>query len=133
MKRLQPPSTVSKDRIVQSWFRVVHLLGNPVDLCHPHTPPNLVSPSSELEQLALGASAAASPSGQQHALYVFHAALYHRAMTAVAIVVDLFLGRYRVPVIAPRKSVSFDTSALSAVCAHIFMLHRLLWPINSNQ
>lgn len=135
IKRLQPPPTVSKDRIVQSWYRFLHLLGNPVDLCHPKVPPNFVSgsgsgsgpgTSGELEQLAAAASMAVSVvgagpgpglTGTPHeslvrTLYMHHAGIYHRAMTAVAIIVDLFLGRYRVPVIAPKKSVSFDTSAI---------------------
>lgn len=126
VKRLLPKQAVTKDRIVQSWFRFVHLLGNPVDLCHARAPPNLVSPANELEQLvALGAGAVTaalapgpvpgSASSQEQfmqVLQVHHAAIYHRAMTAVAIVVDLFLGRYRVPAIAPKKSVSFDTSPL---------------------
>lgn len=147
MKRLQPPPTVSKDRIVQSWYRFLHLLGNPVDLCHPKVPPNFASgqgsgpgsgpgTSGELEQLAATASMAVSVVGagpgpgltgtsHEHlvrALYMHHAGIYHRAMTAVAIIVDLFLGRYRVPIIAPKKSVSFDTSAIP-VRLHYITLH----------
>lgn len=30
------PSEMSNDCIAQSWYRFLHTIGNPVDLCRPH-------------------------------------------------------------------------------------------------
>ena len=126
--RLQPSKSVTKDRILQTWFRYLHLIGNPVDFCHSvRTATRRMMGTSGATGAYDGSGKAAFDGGKdlssmgvqmpefglssgkglmvddlegwEHVLRLpdEQAELFQRAMTALAILVDLFLGISRKP------------------------------------
>jgi len=75
------------DRIVQCWFRFLHVLSNPVDLSRSHVIMNT--------QQFLQASLTSSDVPAIHQVECLRQlpAIFYRAMRCVATIVDAFLGK----------------------------------------
>ncbi|XP_045512346.1 ral GTPase-activating protein subunit beta isoform X2 [Pieris brassicae] len=79
------PADMSAESVMQSWYRILHTIGNPVDLCHPHLiahTPHLLQYSMRWEE-----------GSNQQAWLAALPAIFHRAMLGLAAHVDAFLGR----------------------------------------
>ncbi|CAK1542009.1 unnamed protein product [Leptosia nina] len=79
------PADMSAESVMQSWYRVLHTIGNPVDLCHPHLiahTPHLLQYSMRWEE-----------GSNQHPWLSALPSIFHRAMLGLAAHVDAFLGR----------------------------------------
>ncbi|KAL4717214.1 hypothetical protein ACJJTC_017101 [Scirpophaga incertulas] len=77
------PADMSAEAVVQSWYRMLHTIGNPVDLCRPH----LVSQTPEFLQYSYTAE-----DNKPHPCLAALPAIFHRAMRGLAAHVDAFLG-----------------------------------------
>ncbi|XP_045500989.1 ral GTPase-activating protein subunit beta isoform X1 [Colias croceus] len=78
------PADMSAESVMQAWYRVLHTIGNPVDLCRPH----LISHTPHFLQHAMRWE-----DGSQQACLNALPAIFHRAMLGLAAHVDAFLGR----------------------------------------
>jgi len=76
------------DRIVQCWFRFLHVLSNPVDLSHPH----VIMDTKQFFHTTLTSSDVPAV----HQLDCLHQlpAIFYRAMRCIATIVDAFLGNF---------------------------------------
>ncbi|XP_072937898.1 ral GTPase-activating protein subunit beta isoform X2 [Epargyreus clarus] len=82
------PADMSSEAVMQAWYRILHTIGNPVDLCRPH----LISQTPEFLQYSISAEEGArEPS--QHACLAALPHIFLRAMRGLAAHVDAFLGR----------------------------------------
>ncbi|XP_028171090.1 ral GTPase-activating protein subunit beta [Ostrinia furnacalis] len=82
------PADMSAEAVMQSWYRMLHTIGNPVDLCRPH----LISQTPDFLQYSITAEEGArDPS--QHPCLAALPSIFHKAMKGVAAHVDAFLGR----------------------------------------
>jgi len=79
---------MEEDRILQCWFRFLHVLGNPVDLSHPH----IISNTHQFLQVTL--TSADLPTPHQAECLRQLPAIFHHAMRCIATIVDAFLGKY---------------------------------------
>lgn len=75
-----------QDALVQAWFRILHTLGDVVDLCHAE---RVLSMSAA--PLGVGAEKEAQPGGQTRRLELLPG-IFHDAMSGLAQLVFLFLG-----------------------------------------
>lgn len=80
------PSEASHDCIVQSWFRFLHCLGNPVNLCRP----SLISQTPEFLQFAITSDSVVDPC--QHPCLSALPQIFLKAIKGIAGQVDAFLG-----------------------------------------
>jgi len=74
------------DRIVQCWFRFLHVLSNPVDLSHPQ----VIMNTQQFLQATLTSSDV--PAAHQVECLRQLPAIFYRAMRCIATIVDAFLG-----------------------------------------
>ncbi|KAK6624852.1 hypothetical protein RUM44_011716 [Polyplax serrata] len=80
------PAEATQDCIVQSWYRFLHCLGNPVNLCRP----SLISQTPEFLQYAITSNCVVDPS--QHPCLSALPMIFLKAIRGVAGQVDAFLG-----------------------------------------
>ncbi|XP_063383145.1 ral GTPase-activating protein subunit beta [Cydia fagiglandana] len=81
------PPDMSAEAVMQSWYRILHTIGNPVDLCRPH----VISQTPDFLQYSVLEEGARDPS--QHPCLQALPAIFHNAMRGLAAHVDAFLGR----------------------------------------
>ncbi|XP_046966559.1 ral GTPase-activating protein subunit beta isoform X2 [Vanessa cardui] len=82
------PADMSAEAVTQSWYRMLHTIGNPVDLTKPH----LISHTPEFLQYWMTEEGREGREGRE-AWVGSLAHIFHRAMLGVAAHVDAFLGR----------------------------------------
>lgn len=80
------PSDMSNECIAQAWFRLLHTLGNPVDLCRPE----VISQTPKFYHFALSSEMVIDPC--QHPCLALLPQIFYKAMKGVANLVDVFLG-----------------------------------------
>ncbi|XP_038075013.1 ral GTPase-activating protein subunit beta-like isoform X2 [Patiria miniata] len=80
------PTELDNDGIAQTWFRFLHLLGNPVDLCRP----KVISHTPKFRSAAV----TYQPSLEPHQFTCLQALpqIFLKAMRGVSVVIDAFLG-----------------------------------------
>ncbi|CAL8085875.1 unnamed protein product [Calicophoron daubneyi] len=88
------PREMPIESVREAWFRVLYLLGNPVDMCDPH-----VIATPVLEEVRKTAASLRVGWASIHLPYI-----YHQALRALSVVVDGFLG------IRPSLSVGIEAS-----------------------
>ncbi|VDN14009.1 unnamed protein product [Dibothriocephalus latus] len=76
-------SEIRPEIIQEYWFRLLHLFGNPVDICHP----SLVTHTAVFEQFRHSQGAS-----RCRITAAFLPTIFHQAIRSLAMVVDLFLG-----------------------------------------
>ena len=83
------PVELDNDGIAQTWFRFLHLLGNPVDLCRP----KVISCTPKF----LSAAVSYQPAMEPHQFACLQALphIFLKAMRGVSVVIDAFLGEFR--------------------------------------
>lgn len=81
------PQEVTQDCIVQCWYRFLHCLGNPVNLCRP----SLISQTPEFLQYAITSDSVVDPS--QHPCLSALPLIFLKAIKGIAGQVDAFLGK----------------------------------------
>lgn len=80
---------MSNECIAQAWFRMLHTLGNPVDLCRPE----VISQTPKFYHFALSSEMVIDPC--QHPCLALLPQIFYKAMKGVSTLVDVFLGKYR--------------------------------------
>ncbi|XP_044738387.1 ral GTPase-activating protein subunit beta isoform X2 [Chrysoperla carnea] len=80
------PPDMSNDCIAQSWFRFLHCIGNPVNLCRP----SVISQTDKFLQFAIGNDGAIDPT--QHPCLNNLPLIFHKAVKGFSGLVDAFLG-----------------------------------------
>ncbi|XP_071799267.1 ral GTPase-activating protein subunit beta-like isoform X2 [Asterias amurensis] len=80
------PVELDNDGIAQTWFRFLHILGNPVDLCRP----KVISCTPKF----LSAAVSYQPAMEPHQFACLQALphIFLKAMRGVSVVIDAFLG-----------------------------------------
>ncbi|XP_028026562.1 ral GTPase-activating protein subunit beta isoform X3 [Bombyx mandarina] len=84
------PADMSPEAVMQSWYRILHTIGNPVDLCRPR----VISQTPEFLQYSITQEEGGREPSQHPCLEVLPH-IFHQAMKGVAAHVDAFLGRGR--------------------------------------
>lgn len=79
---------MSNECIAQAWFRLLHTLGNPVDLCRPE----VISQTPKFYHFALSSEMVIDPC--QHPCLALLPQIFYKAMKGVANLVDVFLGKF---------------------------------------
>ena len=79
---------MSYDTIAQCWFRYLHIINKPVDLCHPE----IIGNTPKFRQQALPGNGVVDP--LQHECLNKLPYIFFRAMRGISIMVNAFLGRY---------------------------------------
>ncbi|CAH1262037.1 RALGAPB [Branchiostoma lanceolatum] len=80
------PADMQSECVVQTWFRFLHVLGNPVDLSNP----NVISQTPRFTHMAMISDVVIDPS--HHPCLKRLPAIFLRAMKGVSGLVDAFLG-----------------------------------------
>ncbi|KAL5009165.1 hypothetical protein ScPMuIL_014746 [Solemya velum] len=80
------PAEMSADCVIQSWFRFLHIIQNPVDLCHP----KIISYTPSFQHMALMSDYIVDPT--QHPCLLKLPQIFFRAMRGLSVMVDAFLG-----------------------------------------
>ncbi|XP_059062212.1 ral GTPase-activating protein subunit beta [Achroia grisella] len=80
------PADMSAEAVMQSWYRMLHTIGNPVDLCRPH----VISQTPDFLQYSMSGG---TREPWQHPCLAALPAIFHKAMRGLAAHVDAFLGR----------------------------------------
>lgn len=80
------PADMTPDCISQSWFRFLHTLGNPAQLCRP----GVISHTQKFLQYALASDSVVDPC--QHPCLSALPVIFLKAIRGVAGQVDAFLG-----------------------------------------
>ncbi|XP_054710281.1 ral GTPase-activating protein subunit beta-like isoform X3 [Uloborus diversus] len=80
------PSEMSNECIAQAWFRFLHTLGNPVDLCRPE----VISQTPKFYHFALSSEMVVDPC--QHPCLAVLPQIFYKAMKGISNLVDVFLG-----------------------------------------
>ena len=80
----QSASRLAKDALVQCWFRMLHTIGNPVELSYPH----MMAQSPAFQQVL---SDEPAPTWTQPAALDSLKDIFHSAMTCISQLVDMFL------------------------------------------
>ncbi|XP_064621956.1 ral GTPase-activating protein subunit beta-like isoform X2 [Lineus longissimus] len=80
------PADMDRDCVAQSWFRFLHVINNPVDMCRPH----VISQTQKFLHMALTSEAVIEPS--QHECLAILPQIFFRAMRGISVLVDAFLG-----------------------------------------
>lgn len=81
------PADMSGEAIVQSWYRMLHTIGNPVDLCRPH----LVTNTPDFLQYSIS-DEEGSRDPTQHPSLQSLPGIFLKAMKGISAHVDAFLG-----------------------------------------
>ncbi|XP_013170001.1 PREDICTED: ral GTPase-activating protein subunit beta [Papilio xuthus] len=84
------PADMSAEAVMQTWYRILHTIGNPVDLCRPH----VISQTPEFLQYSMTAEDGARDPSTHPCLQALPA-IFLKAMKGVAAHVDAFLGTPR--------------------------------------
>ncbi|GBP58147.1 Ral GTPase-activating protein subunit beta [Eumeta japonica] len=95
------PAEMSGECVVQSWYRMLHTIGNPVDLCRPH----VISQTPDFLQYSI-TQEEGTRDPSQHPCLQSLPMIFHKAMKGIAAHVDAFLGvgaeiRWAVPAAPP--------------------------------
>ncbi|KAG8201782.1 hypothetical protein JTE90_027266 [Oedothorax gibbosus] len=105
------PSDMSNECVAQAWFRLLHTLGNPVDLCRPE----VISQTPKFYHFALSSEMVIDPC--QHPCLAVLPQIFFKAMKGVSNLVDAFLGIAQIeaeePVHIPR-TYSHSQAVLSS-------------------
>ncbi|XP_035223369.1 ral GTPase-activating protein subunit beta-like isoform X3 [Stegodyphus dumicola] len=80
------PADMSNESIAQAWFRLLHTLGNPVDLCRPE----VISQTPKFYHFALSSEMVIDPC--QHPCLAVLPQIFYKAMKGISNLVDVFLG-----------------------------------------
>ena len=72
----------------QCWFRLLHILGDPVDLSQA----KVISNTPKFLHMALTSESVIEP--HQHECLRGLPQIFHKAMKSVSVLVDAFLGKY---------------------------------------
>ncbi|XP_059508671.1 ral GTPase-activating protein subunit beta isoform X2 [Stegostoma tigrinum] len=91
------PTEMDNDCIAQTWFRVLHMLSNPVDLSNPA----IISTTPKFQEQLLSVSGMAQEMVQHPCLKQLPQ-IFFRAMRGVSCLVDAFLGIARTNIIRER-------------------------------
>lgn len=102
------PDGLSDNTLIQSWFRILHIIGNPVELCNR----NIISDTQHFKEFALTSEGVISPS--THPCLDCLPDIFLQAMKGIALLVNSFLGVFttheepvkHTPIPAPIKSPS---------------------------
>ncbi|XP_022824667.1 ral GTPase-activating protein subunit beta-like [Spodoptera litura] len=82
------PPDMSAEAVMQSWYRILHTIGNPVDLCRPH----VISQTPDFLQYSITQDEGSRDPSQHPCLQALPS-IFHKAMKGIAAHVDAFLGR----------------------------------------
>ncbi|KAJ0174961.1 hypothetical protein K1T71_009102 [Dendrolimus kikuchii] len=82
------PADMSTEAVMQSWYRILHTIGNPVDLCRPH----VISQTPDFLQYSITQEEGAKDPSQHPCLQALPS-IFHKAMKGIAAHVDAFLGQ----------------------------------------
>lgn len=85
------PVDMTPDCISQSWFRFLHTLGNPAQLCRP----GIISHTQKFLQYALASDSVVDPC--QHPCLSALPVIFLKAIRGIAGQVDAFLGKFFCP------------------------------------
>lgn len=77
--------SMSEECVVQTWYRVLHTIGNPVDLCHS----NVISQTPQFLQFAI-----TNDNPSEHPCLSILPLNFYKAIKGVASLVDAFLGTF---------------------------------------
>ncbi|XP_075220156.1 ral GTPase-activating protein subunit beta isoform X3 [Lycorma delicatula] len=102
------PQGMTNDCIAQCWFRFLHCLGNPVDLCRPQ----VISQTQKFLQFAITSETVIDPC--QHPCLAVLPTNFLKAIKGIAGQVDAFLGIASQPIIWDDNVSSSTTSAIPA-------------------
>ncbi|CAH1791195.1 unnamed protein product, partial [Owenia fusiformis] len=80
------PPEMSNDAIAQTWFRFLHTLSNPVDLCQAE----VISQTPKFLHMALSSENVIDPS--QHECLKNLPQIFYKAMRSISVLVDAYLG-----------------------------------------
>lgn len=102
------PANLNNEFLIQSWFRILHIIGNPTDLCKRE----IISSSPKFKEFALASEEVVSP--EKHPCLQVLPQNFLQAMKGIAVLVDAFLSSTtaldepvkHTPIPAPTKSSS---------------------------
>ncbi|XP_056022408.1 ral GTPase-activating protein subunit beta-like isoform X3 [Ostrea edulis] len=97
--QLIPPS-MTYDCIAQCWFRFLHIVQNPVDLCRPET----IGKTHKFMQAAMNSNTLVDPT--QHECLLKLPFIFYKAMKGVSVMVNAFLG-------IPQTQTRYDDQLIS--------------------
>lgn len=105
---VQLPAKLANECLIQCWFRILHIIGNPVELCKKE----LISGTPKFKEFALASEEVISP--ETHPCLKILPQNFLQAMKGVAVLVNAFLGVSttadipvkHIPIPAPTKSAS---------------------------
>lgn len=80
------PAEMTNDCIAQSWFRFLHILQNPVDLCHPE----IISKTQKFMEMVLASKNVIDPS--EHECLKSLPLIFCHSMHGISVMVNAFLG-----------------------------------------
>lgn len=78
-------NSMTEECVVQTWFRILHTIGNPVDLCHS----NIISQTPQFLQYAI-----TNDNPSEHPCLAVLPLNFYKAIKGIASLVDAFLGTY---------------------------------------
>lgn len=93
------PVDMSAEAVMQSWYRILHTIGNPVDLCRPH----VISQTPDFLQYSITQEEGTRDPSQHPCLQALPS-IFHKAMKGIAAHVDAFLGTPRTSLIGLTSS-----------------------------
>ncbi|XP_047028982.1 ral GTPase-activating protein subunit beta isoform X3 [Helicoverpa zea] len=93
------PADMSAEAVMQSWYRILHTIGNPVDLCRPH----IISQTPDFLQYSITQDEGSRDPSQHPCLQALPS-IFHKAMKGIAAHVDAFLGTPRTSLIGLTSS-----------------------------
>ncbi|XP_065199453.1 ral GTPase-activating protein subunit beta isoform X2 [Planococcus citri] len=76
-------NNMCEETVAQTWFRVLHSIGNPVDLCHS----NIISQTPQFLQYAI-----TNDNASEHPCLSVLPLNFYKAIKGIAVLVDAFLG-----------------------------------------
>ncbi|XP_072918374.1 ral GTPase-activating protein subunit beta isoform X2 [Hemitrygon akajei] len=120
------PAEMDNDCVAQTWFRVLHMLSNPVDLSNPA----IISTTPKFQEQLLNVSGMAQEMIQHPCLKQLPQ-IFFRAMRGVSCLVDAFLGIARINIIRERLP-SYGISRPRSDSAPPTPVNRLSMPQASN-
>ncbi|KAL3187253.1 hypothetical protein MRX96_025564 [Rhipicephalus microplus] len=99
---------LSGEQLAQAWYRFLHVLGNPVDLCRPE----VVSQTPAFYSLLEASDSIVDPFQNPCLAALPH--IFHRAMMGVAALVDATLGISPIAVEEDHQKLTSHSSSSSA-------------------
>ena len=102
------PANLANDCLIQCWFRILHIIGNPVDLCKKE----VISGTPKFKEFALESEEVISP--EAHPCLKMLPENFLQAMKGIAVLINAFLSLTttvdepvkHIPIPAPTKSSS---------------------------